>query len=422
MASKNAWLAECHLQFIENDRALDFACYVSVWTSGPEDLHRSVNASLTRTGYRLVDVMHCSEAPLFVATYDASGEGADLMGAVSETQPVVFGKVRPKEATYQTESLRTALLGLDYKSVPVFAVLDGAQFQDLPATLFDGDFISRPLYVDRGENDPQQVVTAPHLVTLDERQETVIGRSYRDTVSALLDVIGEKPAAVFWQCSQGVDVLYRHLRGINMVLYPKDELRDWEEREPPEGEEPSEPDTHTLVLFRHADANVMAQVIPSMTDLELSRLFGPANRLLFDPSAEWSGAPGCERIDVPQDLPVAPKGSLRLSHQTLAQIDQISDYASQKKIEAYLHEVAPEYTAKLSQQELTDTVTQAGQIGRQIGLTTEYSHGLWAFLALFTGKETLTNPQVLSHFDGRSNEADDLVDDLYQQLKSAEFD
>lgn len=63
------------------------------------------------------------------------------------------------EAT-ESASLEDALLALDYKTAPVFAVLDGAQFDNLPQELLLGDFVSRPLYLDRGDNNPEQIVTA----------------------------------------------------------------------------------------------------------------------------------------------------------------------------------------------------------------------------------------------------------------------
>lgn len=53
-----------------------------------------------------------------------------------------------------------------------FAVLDGAQFDNLPDALREGEFVARSLYLDRGDNNPDQVIIAPHLVLLDERPAT----------------------------------------------------------------------------------------------------------------------------------------------------------------------------------------------------------------------------------------------------------
>ena len=62
------------------------------------------------------------------------------------------------------------------------------------------------------------------------------------------------------------EALFRHLRQWNMVLIPR--------TTPPSdaGEDP----THELVLFRHADANVLAQTLPALDPPCAARFFGPA--------------------------------------------------------------------------------------------------------------------------------------------------
>ncbi|MEO0866318.1 MAG: hypothetical protein AAFY39_17465, partial [Pseudomonadota bacterium] len=57
--------------------------------------------------------------------------------------------------------------------VPVSCVLDGAQFDHLPNQLADRDLPSRSLYLDRGDNHPQRIITAPQVVLLaDETEDT----------------------------------------------------------------------------------------------------------------------------------------------------------------------------------------------------------------------------------------------------------
>ena len=124
----------------------------------------------------------------------------DAANQPARTEP----KVEPQAPT----SLEDALLALDHKSAPVFAVLDGAQFDNLPQELLLGDFVSRPLYLDRGDNNPELIITAPHMVWLDERPEKITGRAPQDTIPALLALIANRPAAVFWQCPDGADALY----------------------------------------------------------------------------------------------------------------------------------------------------------------------------------------------------------------------
>jgi len=313
------------------------------------------------------------------------------------------------------------LLALHRKDAPVFAVLDGAQFDNLPQELMLGDFVSRPLYLDRGDNDPEQVMTGPHLVWINERLDSPTGRGFKKTLPALLELIGDKPAAVFWQCPGGAEVLYRHLRGINMVRYPKDALDDWEEPdvELEDDEEPKEPDTHTLVTFRHADANVMAQVIPALEPAELSRLLGPAISVHFKPAREWAGGQdwiACARTD---DLPMPPVGPLELSAASLEGIDEENAAASRDVVRQYLTEVAPEYTERLSPEELQDVILNAERVGTEIGLESEHGFGLWTYLALITGQDILQEPQVLAHFKNDPRPSDELVEELVDQIANA---
>lgn len=109
-------------------------------------------------------------------------------------------------------TLEETLLALDHKAAPVFAVLDGAQFDNLPQELMLGGFVSRPLYLDRGDNNPEQIITAPHMVWLDERSEKVTGRSPKETIPALMTLIANRPAAVFWQCTAGAKTPETSLR------------------------------------------------------------------------------------------------------------------------------------------------------------------------------------------------------------------
>ena len=102
----------------------------------------------------------------------------------------------------------------------LFVVLDGAQFADLPAQLLERGLSHRSLYRARGGAEHADYNrTAPQLVGLDQ-QATPGGRG--TALDAALELLGDRPAAAFWACRAGEDALYRHLRGINMVLYPKE--------------------------------------------------------------------------------------------------------------------------------------------------------------------------------------------------------
>ncbi|MGL4236464.1 hypothetical protein [Tabrizicola sp.] len=323
------------------------------------------------------------------------------------------------------DDIRTVLLGLDPKDGPLFAVLDGAKFDNLPNELVLGKFISRPLYLDRGNNNPEQVITAPQMVSLDELAEMAIGRPRDKTIDAIFDLIGDRTAAVFWQCPGGADALYRHLRGINMVSIPKwaaeDKIEESEAdaEEPPEEQDESQDNSHRLVLFRHADPNVLAQVVPGLSAEELARLMGPAQRLIFAPDPIWSADGGAVSVNIKPEGIVPPPGNLRLSDRALDSVEDAQLVASRTRVTDYLRTTAPEYTSALTEDELRDLVLQSEQTGDEIGFRTEHAHGLWAFLALLTGGETLHNAVVREHFQNDPRDPATVLEEVYDQVINA---
>src|SRR5262249_38934163 len=91
---------------------------------------------------------------------------------------------------------------------PVFAAVDGAQFDDLPALLKEAGLPHRSLFLGHADEAAEKV--GPWFVDL-----TPGGAA--EKLGAL---IGDRPAAVLWSCSSGEAALYRHLRGLNMAVVP----------------------------------------------------------------------------------------------------------------------------------------------------------------------------------------------------------
>ena len=50
--------------------------------------------------------------------------------------------------------------GLDHKSAPVLRFSTVRSSTTCPQELLLGDFVSRPFYLDRGDNNPEQIITA----------------------------------------------------------------------------------------------------------------------------------------------------------------------------------------------------------------------------------------------------------------------
>ncbi len=212
----------------------------------------------------------------------------------------------------------------------IYAVLDGAPFDDLPAELAAAGIAHRSLY--RNVQDFELIRVGPWLVDpyhgLDRKlniwggmPSSVVGHSAFevDTTEALsgakghevghtpsfhasggladvtkqfdrvVAIIGDIPAAVFWVGDLELTeaALWRHLRTLNMVLIPKQYVEDIPEELQLENRRDhvqvkgSDPTGQVAVLFRHADGNVLAQVLPCLDAAQFSRFFGPARETIF---------------------------------------------------------------------------------------------------------------------------------------------
>jgi hypothetical protein len=318
-----------------------------------------------------------------------------------------------------TQRLREHLLAL---AEPLFAVVDGAQFNDLPEELFDGDFVHRPLYLDRGDGHPDRLRTAPQLVWLDEKRGAAsVQRA--EVLESLLTLVGERPAAVFWACPLGGEALYRHLRTINMVLIPRetgtvssDEGTDDIASGDAQGDD--SPAGYERVLFRHANADVMAQVLPALDEGQFARLFGPASAVLCVPDEEWSpSTSGVMLAPRPEALPPVPKGPLRIDAEAMEAIAGKRLAQSRQKVSLYLRSVAPEYVQGMSDLDLNRKVIEYEKSGNEVNLKSERAHAQWAFLNLVTGDEFQRGEPVKKAFSDTSpDEADDVMFAIMKEM------
>jgi hypothetical protein len=273
----------------------------------------------------------------------------------------------------------------------VYATLDGAQFDDLPALLGGANLKSRSLFL--GAADPEIEAVGPGLVEID-----IAGAMDR-----FLGLLGDKPAAVLWSCDAGDAALYRHLRLLNEAMVPI--LRD---NAPPRPQgEPRPPSDYReeRVLFRHFDPRVLAQVLPVLDERQFARVLGPAALILL-PRA--SGPP--LRAPALETTAIAPQGPLRLS---VGQMDAIADMraeASRQVIAAYLRKVAPGETGAMDDVQLQRLVRQSEQSGRAMGLKSEQALGRWAYVMTRTNGRALEQPGLRGYItDGRSSPDEKMV-------------
>lgn len=283
---------------------------------------------------------------------------------------------------------------------PVFAVLDGAQFDDLPSDLFDGNFVHKPLYHKDRLGNQDVVRTAPQLAWLDN-PSLGDGKVALEIFDRLLQLIGDRPAAVFWQCSPGGEALYRHLRTINMILFPRDAKSDpgksyeaspavrSEDNNEAEGEDKR---THDLVIFRHADANVMAQVLPALNEPQFARLFGPANTIMFVPDEEWGGR--FRRAERPDGSFRPATGPLKLDLDNITAIESARTLAFKRGIARYLRNVAPDQTKEMDNSKLNQLVDHSVADATAFGVKNQDAYYRWAYMNLLTNGKLSQNPAV----------------------------
>ena len=279
-------------------------------------------------------------------------------------------------------ALLNALLAIDLDQAPAFAVLDGAQFDNLPAALSKGGFVWRSLYHRNDRSGSAPTISAPHLVWIDESSTTPFARSVSDTLHGLDELIDGKPAAVFWQCPNGGEALYKHLRTINKVVIPPDERSSNAHT----GQDASAAGD-MMVLFRHADANVLAQTVGAMTEAEAARFMGPATALYFAPDPDWAGGRRWLCVDKDADWPPARSGPLTLSRGTLDRMNGKRLRRCEERVMAYLREVAPGQTRHVSDAALGAATARYIKEATRYGVKSEVGLGRWCYLQVVTGGE-----------------------------------
>jgi hypothetical protein len=131
-----------------------------------------------------------------------------------------------------------------------------------------------------------------------------------------------------------------------------------------------------MVIFRHADANVMMQTIPALNEAQVARLFGPASTIIFAPDEVWGG--GIKRARWGSDI-AAPRGLLTLDRDAMSAMSASRLDVSRKRIMTYLRSADPENN-NLSDAELRRKVLFYEAQGQKLGLRSERAHGQWAFL------------------------------------------
>lgn len=270
-------------------------------------------------------------------------------------------------ALSSTHALQSALKSLP---APVFAAIDGAQFNDLPASLAEAGLSFEPLFLEGVH--PSSRTNGPHLAALPHTSD----------IDILFSVLQNRSACVFWSWPEGQAALFRHLRGLNAVQIPRG-MPTLDARTQ------MQDDAVETVFFRHYDPNVLVALWPLLNPAQMSRLLGSARALVLD--APDFGNSGTLRR--PATLPPQPVGMLRLNS---TQYEALSDRLAkrdQNRMRRYL-ERNPPPTGALSERKMDQIINESAQSGRKMGLRTEQGHARWAYLMQITDGKAARMPAV----------------------------
>jgi len=351
---------------------------------------------------------------------------------------------------------------------PLYAVIDGARFSDLPGLLFDHDMSHLPLYRDTGSESREVERTVPQFVRFDrwdhwENDLTPVQR-LSNWLEVMHEAVAEEDeaqdvdartpdsACVFWVHTSPAKPLFRHLRTINTVLIPRDENNpppelDWNDPDTPEILEeldkaraaPDAPagllqdggtQTHQSVLFRHADAGVIAQVTPELGQDRLARLLGPAHGLLCAPEEDWADPDWTDKTELMRvDNPGTPdtwsrqtplgRTRLQLSERTMDRIAARREAVLRSDIIEFLRDMSPEETKTMEDRTLLKKVIEAERTADEIGISSKVGYEMWAYFALMTKGQSLYDPDVRAYFIA-SEPPNEKMDSLGRRLLELE--
>jgi hypothetical protein len=342
----------------------------------------------------------------------------------------------------------------------LFAVVDGAAFDDLPSALAEAGIAHRSLY--RSIQDVELIRSGPwlidpysvpdpsanvwggfpsstaadapieadtHLALLhQDKKANTLSQPFHAKgemadpsvqIARLGELIGASQAAVLWlgDASLSEERLWKHVRTLNMVLVPKPFLPDGPDKHPPAANEDEGP-THEAVLFRHFDGNVLAEVLPVLDAAQFARVFGPANAMIFHapdhPAADGSPV---RRALLPQNGPPPPPGLLHLTDEQMEAIEFAGNEVTRRETAEYLRDVAREDVSNLSDRELEDTVAKIERQGLRLGFESMGAHCLFAFLSV-TGVVAAIGMAAFSEIITESGmNPDDALDEFYAGLE-----
>ena len=366
----------------------------------------------------------------------------------------------------------------------IYAVLDGALFSNLTADLSAAGLCHRSLYRQAGP-DAAIMLGGPWLVSLslspaapfapdgltetaepsDEELQALaaklseamadavakgdesgggalpvdeidLPRQVKSRMEALLKLVADKPAVVFWVGDRSLseETIYRHLRGINRVVVPleREALAGSGVSVPAEAGEMSlaavdaqeealaaadfagRRDRGEVVVFRHADPNVIMQVFPALSPEQVVRLMGPAEEVYFAPDEAWGG--NIKRGRRPVDI-VAQGGMLRLTPGNIEAISASRMLAARRRRVEAFQRSAPHLLQGMDEREALLFMERYEKQARAYGLKTERGFFQWTYLMSASNGRFIEAPDIRQNLKGGNPDA--RLDDMMRLMANA---
>lgn len=274
------------------------------------------------------------------------------------------------------------LLGWDK---PVYALMDGAKFADLPALLAKLDIQPRTLFIP--PQDAATIRSGPWFAALDARR-----------INNLFRIEGIADAAVFWRGDIPEDAAFRHLRSLLFVKIPRP------------ADAPPDPFAaeDESVLFRHWDPSVIVLVLPVLDPTQRARLFGPLRVM----GLQAKSLGGAREAKWREDWPAAPSGRLKISAAQMAAIVNGMVNRSRQAVVDYLRKVAPAQTNQQDELSLLAFIAAAEDSGGSLGLKTERALGQWAYLLLISQGNIAKSREATTYIRDGAGRPDINIDTL----------
>ena len=270
---------------------------------------------------------------------------------------------------------------------PAYAVIDGAQFENLPGMLRFAGFSARALF--RSPGDARLERAGPWLVAL----------NVSANIDRLLAITTNRPAAVFWSCFDGEQVLHDHLRRLNTARLPA-WAADGESGPGPNGSQ-----GEVTVLFRHWDPRVLGALMPVLDAEQFARVLGPCSEIAYD-APEFGGV---KRVIADPSWPPAPNGPLVLGTEQMLALADRRRSVLHRRVSSYLCRTMPELASNVPRQELDAFIVEADVSGRALGIQSEAGHKRWAYLLMATDGQVSRTPGALEFIRNEKRSPDEQV-------------